>query len=74
MMNDVDFLDAALPLAETRPTDCCDVMNDLNCRALRVANCFLGALPPVLLRAVCLVRAITNERLWVQGCVLLSLA
>jgi hypothetical protein len=25
-----------------------------------VANCFLGALPPVDLRAVCLVRAIAN--------------
>lgn len=30
-------------------------------RAALVASCFLGALPPVDLRAVCLVRAITGN-------------
>ena len=60
MMKDVDVLELALPPAETRPTDCCDVMNDLNWRALLVASCFRGALPPVDLRAVCLVRAMTD--------------
>jgi hypothetical protein len=30
--------------------------------AALVANCFLGALPPVDLRAVCLVRAIVTEK------------
>lgn len=33
-------------------------------RAALVANCFLGAFPPVDLRAVCLVLAILSE-LWV---------
>ena len=32
-------------------------------RAAFVASCFLGAFPPVLLRAVCFVRAICNFRL-----------
>jgi hypothetical protein len=36
-------------------------MNALNCLALFVASCFLGALPPVLLRAVCFVRAMLTE-------------
>jgi hypothetical protein len=32
-------------------------------RAALVANCFLGAFPPVDLRAVCLVRAILDQNL-----------
>ena len=54
----------ANPEGLKRGTDLCGFFTPpvagADLRAALVASCFLGALPPVLLRAVCLVRAIVS--------------
>ena len=66
MSNSVDFWYLRISLNATVPGRyLCGFLTPpvagADLRAALVASCFLGALPPVDLRAVCLVRAIVND-------------